>query len=466
MMLAQKRLYGIETEYGITCAATDGGPSPIEPEESANYLFADLVSRTKSTNAFLGNGARLYLDVGAHPEYASAECASLSELITNDRAGDLIFAKMAENANQRLAADGISGRIHLFKNNHDVSGNSFGCHENYLVRRRRDYRARIDELVPFFVTRQILVGAGYLCVNSETGEAHYEISQRASQMWDAVSAASTRSRPMINTRDEPHGDVELYRRMHVIVGDSNISDATNALKIGMTEAVLNYLEAGKRLKRYQLVDPMQAIRQTSLDLSGKALLETLENGTITALELQEYVFTEIYSYYESAGLLAELDEFQKYVFDLWRRSLTALSTDSHENVATEIDWIAKWNLLQSYQDKLGVELADSRLRRLDLAWHDVTSSGLRTRLENSGGLRKLVSNEAIETATTTPPQSTRAKLRGDFITAAQQARRDYLADWSNLRLFTADGARSVVLKDPFSNEDLNVAALHAEIAKN
>ncbi len=455
------RVFGIETEYGITCAALTGESSLMGAEEAAALLFAPLSARSGSTNSFLTNGARLYLDIGAHPEYATAECSTLGELLANDRAGDVLYAQMAATANHALAAQEVAGKIHLFKNNHDAQGNSYGSHENYLVRRRRDYATRLEEMIPFLVTRQILVGAGYLC--RQDGKAHFELSQRASQMYEAVSTASTNARPMINTRDEPHGDMELYRRMHVIVGDSNICDATTALKIGMTRAVLDYIESGKRLKKYQLLEPMRAIRQTSLDLSGKAVLECVDGSTITALDLQEYVFEQVLSFYQTQAWLDELDPLQTYVFQLWEKALLALRAGDTSSIECEIDWVAKLKLLQHYQEKLGVSLADVRMARLDLAWHDITNAGLRTSLEQQGGLRTLVTPTQIASATTLPPQTTRAKVRGDFIAAALDARRDYEVDWASVGLFTGTGIQSVNLKDPFAVVDEKVEALMWEL---
>ena len=446
---------GVETEYGLLCASTKGGNPPIDAEEAAHKLFDPLLKKTRSTNAFLPNGGRLYLDVGAHPEYATAECDDLGDLIANDRAGDAIYVDMASQTNEELA--GLDARLHLFKNNLDSYGNSYGCHENYLVRRRRDFRARIDSLIPFFVTRQIMVGAGYLQV-TEQG-ARYKISQRADIMNDAVSAATTRSRPMINTRDEPHGDAELYRRLHVIVGDSTMSESTTALKIGVTEALLHVIEDGKRLPQRELEDPVKAIRDVSADTTGRALVTLKDGSTITALELQREIHDHVHNHFVANGWLDQLDPIRAYVFDLWGRTLDALEHDEHEKLTTEIDWIAKHHLLQRYADRLGVGLADPRIQRLDLAWHDITGAGLRTSLENSGGLRTLVTSERIDVAKAIPPQTTRAKLRGDFVALAMENRRDYMVDWMNIRLLEDDGARQILLKDPFSAVDEHVDAL-------
>ncbi len=447
-----RRIMGIETEYGLLCASKTGGNPPVDAEEAAHMLFDPLMKKTRSTSAFLPNGARLYLDVGAHPEYATAECDDLGDLVANDRAGDAIYVDMAAKTNEDLA--NVDGQIHLFKNNLDSYGNSYGCHENYLVRRRRDFRARIDSMIPFFVTRQIMVGAGYLEVTDKG--ARFKISQRADIMSDAVSSATTRSRPMINTRDEPHGDAELYRRLHVIVGDSTMSDSTSALKVGVTEALLHVLEDGKRLRNRELEDPVRAIRQVSADTSGRALLTQKDGSTITALELQREVFEHVHDHFAANGWLDQLDPIRAYVFELWARTLDALERESHDELATEIDWIAKRKLLTRYADRLSVGLEDPRIQRLDLAWHDITDAGLRHSLEASGGLKTLVSSERIEIAKGIPPQTTRAKLRGDFLALAMENRRDYMVDWMNLRLLTEDGAHQILLKDPFSPVDKQV----------
>ncbi|MDY5589423.1 MAG: Pup--protein ligase [Arcanobacterium sp.] len=459
----KRRIIGIETEYGITCAPIADGEPPLDAEAAAQRLFAGVLATAKSTNTFLANGARLYLDVGAHPEYATAECDNLADLIANMRAGDALFSAMAADANSALAQEGIPGTIHLFNNNLDSAGNSFGCHENYLIRRKRDFRHSVTSLIPFFVTRQILVGSGF--VNRAVQPARYEISPRAGQMWDAVSSASTRSRPMINTRDEPHGDPDRYRRMHVIVGDTNVSQSTVALKVGITNAVLNMLETGGELPEIALADPPAAIRAVSADLTGKAAVEREAGGTITALELQQEIYTAVIEAYRSQGWLAELSEVDRYVFELWDRALKALAHNEREKLATEIDWIAKERMLRAYQEKSGASLEDPRIARLELAWHDVTAGGLRAALEANGGLRTVISPQAIEAAVTAPPQTTRAKLRGEFIAAAQSAHRDFMADWMNLRLMLADSSKNVLLRDPFAASDARVAELLEAVSK-
>ncbi|VDG76510.1 Pup--protein ligase [Actinobaculum suis] len=458
-----RRVMGIETEFGLTCASTTGQTPPLDPETAADLLFEPVVQENRSTNTFLENGARLYLDVGAHPEYATAECDSLTDLLANDRAGDEIFADLAQQANAKLAAQGVAGEIHLFKNNVDAAGNSFGCHENYMLHRRADFRNRIQRLVPFFVTRQIITGAGML-FRAENGEVSYEFAQRSHKMWDAISSASTRARPMINTRDEPHGNAEEYRRMHVIVGDSNIAQATTGLKIATTEALLIMLEEGAIMPDVALADDMHAIRLTAANLRGQARLELAAGGTTDPISVQERFRDAALGHLERKGYLAELDPLRRYLLELWTRGLEALKTGNLESVETEIDWVAKLHLLRRYMDRSGATLADPRVARLDLAYHDIGPAGLRHQMEETGMLRQLISPEEVAHARQYPPQTTRAKIRGEFVRRGKAARRDIAVDWTSLRLMGAAGNSTVLLEEPLETENTAATQLMAEIA--
>ncbi|WP_230198313.1 Pup--protein ligase [Flaviflexus massiliensis] len=453
-----KRVMGVETEYGLTSATTTGEPSQLTGEESAQILFRKVVEWGRSTNTFLSNGSRLYLDVGAHPEYASAECVSITDLVALDRAGDLIYQSMADDANAKLAEEGSIERLHLIKNNVDSAGNSYGCHENYLLRRRRDFRSRVDSLIPFFITRQVLTGAGH--IRRQPDGATFELSQRADHMWDAISSASTRSRPIVNTRDEPHGDIEMYRRMHVIVGDTNMSQTVTALKFAMTEMLLVMLEDGVIMPKQKLRDPMQAIRDISHDITLTARVELEDGGYRTALEIQREFAEAAHSHYESLNYFTELDETRISLANLWLEALDALEQRNLDKVSTKLDWVAKLHLLDRYRTKAGTGWDDPRLARLELAYHDISpTSGLFLTMTNQGLLDRLVSEETARHFVDHPPATTRAALRGKFVKAATDARRDFMVDWMNLRLLEADGARTVVLKDPFSAVDERVDEL-------
>src|SRR6201997_4633474 len=277
---------GIETEFGVTC--TFHGHRRLSPDEVARYLFRRVVSWGRSSNVFLRNGARLYLDVGSHPEYATAECDSLVQLVTHDRAGEWVLEDLLVDAEQRLPAEGIGGDIYLFKNNTDSAATSYGCHENYLVPRQEELGRLTDILTPFLVTRQMICGAGKV-LQTPRG-AVYCVSQRAEHIWEGVSSATTRSRPIINTRDEPHADAERFRRLHVIVGDSNMSETTMLLKVGATDLVLRMVEAGVVLRDMTLDNPIRAIREVSHDMTGRSRVRLANGGEISALEIQwEYL---------------------------------------------------------------------------------------------------------------------------------------------------------------------------------
>ena len=456
-----RRIIGVETEYGITCAPTTDGPPPMDADHAARELFDPVVQRSRSSNVFTRGGARLYLDVGSHPEFATAECDRLEDVLAQDRAGELVMADLAEQANARLAATGVPGRIHLLKNNRDAEGNGFGCHENYLVRRRGDFWNDARTLVPHLVTRQILVGAGHIAADGDTRRAAaglrgYVFSQRADQMWDAVSSATTRARPLINTRDEPHADAERYRRMHVIVGDSNIAQGSTLLKVAAMDLLLDYLEHGGELGDLALADPMRAIRDTCHDMSGGVLLERSDGRTITPLEVQAEHLGRLRDHV-AQGI--EVTALHEAALDLWERGLQALRLQQPELVDKELDWAVKHRLLTRYCQRHDTDLTDPRVRRLALAYHDVSpGQGLRQRLEGAGLLRRFVDEATCRRAVDTPPVTTRARLRGAVVARAEDLRRDVSVDWVGVRL--DDGVCSpVTLNDPFCAVDERIDAL-------
>src|SRR5512142_2527051 len=282
-----RRIFGIETEYGVTC--TYRGQRRLSPDEVARYLFRRVVSWGGSSNVFLRNGARLYLDVGSHPEYATPECDSGTELVAHDRAGERILEGLLVDAEKRLHDEGIAGEIYLFKNNTDSAGNSYGCHENYLVSRHGEFGRLADVLIPFLVTRQLICGAGKV-LQTPRG-AVYCLSQRAEHIWEGVSSATTRSRPIINTRDEPHADAERYRRLHVIVGDSNMCEASTMLKVGTAALVLEMIEAGVPFRDFSLDNPIRAIREVSHDLTGRRPVRLAGGRQASALDIQREYYS-------------------------------------------------------------------------------------------------------------------------------------------------------------------------------
>jgi len=447
-----RRIFGLETEYGVTCAAVDG--RGLSADEVARYLFRKVVAWGRSSNVFLRNGSRLYLDVGSHPEYATAECDDWSQLVTHDRAGERILEGLVEDAQERLEHEGLPGRIHLFRNNTDSAGNSYGCHENYLVRRQGDFTKVSDVLVPFLITRQVLTGAGKVLVTPRG--AVYCLSQRADHIWEAVSSATTRSRPIINTRDEPHADAEQYRRLHVIVGDSSMSETTTMLKVGATDLVLRLVEAGLPVRDLTLENPIRAIREISHDMTGLHPVTLATGRTVTAVDLQEEYLTRVSDLVDH---LVDPTPEIKQVLELWERGLRALRTGDLSLIDRELDWAIKYRMIERYRAKHDLELADVRVLRLDLAYHDISrTEGLYHLMADRGLVERVTTDAEVFEAMSVPPATTRARLRGAFVRAAQEARRDYTVDWVHLKL-NDQAQRTVLCKDPFRSVDERVDRL-------
>jgi len=448
----ERRIFGIENEYGVTC--TFDGQRRLTPDEVARYLFRKVVSWGRSSNVFLGNGSRLYLDVGSHPEYATPECDDVREAVVHDKAGERIIEGLVEEAQARLAEEGVDGKIFVFKNNTDSAGNSYGCHENYLISRTGEFQQISDVLIPFLVSRQITCGAGKIAVLGH--KPTYCVSQRADHIWEGVSSATTRSRPIINTRDEPHADAERFRRLHVIVGDSNMSETTTMLKLGSAHLVLRMIEDGVSMRDLSLENPIRAIREISHDITGQAPVRLANGRELSALQMQSEYFERARTYVDQHAIT---DDLTKRIMDLWERTLTAIDTDDLGMIDTEIDWVIKHKLLDQYAAKHGLALDDPRMLQLDLTYHDINRErGLFYLLQRRGKTARVCSDVEIFEAKTYPPQTTRAKLRGDFIRAAQAARRDFTVDWVHLKL-NDQAQRTVLVKDPFSSSDQRVERL-------
>jgi proteasome accessory factor A len=451
----ERRIFGLENEYGVTC--TFRGQRRLSPDEVARYLFRRVVSWGRSSNVFLKNGARLYLDVGSHPEYATPECDNVIDLVTHDKAGERTLEGLLMDAERRLREEGIAGDIYLFKNNTDSAGNSYGCHENYLVGRHGEFSRLADVLIPFLVTRQIICGAGKV-LQTPRG-AVYCVSQRAEHIWEGVSSATTRSRPIINTRDEPHADAERFRRLHVIVGDSNMNEVTTLLKVGTTDLVLRMIEAGVIMRDLTLENPIRAIREVSHDLTGRRKIKLANGREASALEIQREYFDKASDFIERRGG----DTTVKRVLDLWDRTLTAIDTGDLSLVDREIDWVTKYQLIERYRARDDLPLSSPRVAQLDLAYHDVNRNrGLYYLLERNGAVERATSDLAVFEAKSVPPQTTRAKLRGEFIKRAQEKRRDFTVDWVHLKL-NDQAQRTVLCKDPFRSVDDRVDKLIASM---
>ena len=450
-----RRIFGLENEYGVTC--TFHGQRRLSPDEVARYLFRRVVSWGRSSNVFLRNGARLYLDVGSHPEYATPECDNVVDLVIHDKAGERTLEGLLVDAERRLREEGIAGDIYLFKNNTDSAGNSYGCHENYLVGRQGEFGRLADVLIPFLVTRQIICGAGKILATPRG--AVYCVSQRAEHIWEGVSSATTRSRPIINTRDEPHADAERFRRLHVIVGDSNMSETTTLLKTGSTDLVLRMIEAGIVLRDLTLENPIRAIREVSHDATGRRKVRLANGREASALEIQEEYLGKARDFVARRGA----DPIAARVLDLWERTIRAVSTGDLSLVEREVDWVIKYQLIERYRAKHNLPLSSPRIAQIDLAYHDINRNrGLYYLLERRGSVDRVARDLDIFEAKSVPPQTTRARLRGEFIKRAQEKRRDFTVDWVHLKL-NDQAQRTVLCKDPFRSVDDRVEKLIASM---
>ena len=447
-----RRIFGIENEYGVTC--TFDGQRRLTPDEVARYLFRKVVSWGRSSNVFLANGSRLYLDVGSHPEYATPECDDVRQLVTHDKAGERIVEGLVADAQQRIADEGIAGEIYVFKNNTDSAGNSYGCHENYLVGRAGEFQKLSDILIPFLVSRQITCGAGKITTTSRG--AIYGVSQRADHIWEAVSSATTRSRPIINTRDEPHADAEKYRRLHVIVGDSNMSETTTMLKVATCDLVLRMIEEGVVMRDLTMENPIRAIREISHDMTGRRKVRLANGREASALDIQQEYLNRARDFVDRRELETPLIA---RVLDLWERTLKAVESEDFGLVEREIDWVIKWKLIERYRNQHGLPLSHPRIAQLDLAYHDIhRGRGLYYLLKKRGAVTRATTDLQVFEAKSVPPQTTRARLRGEFIKRAQERRRDFTVDWVHLKL-NDQAQRTVLCKDPFRAYDERVHKL-------
>jgi proteasome accessory factor A len=451
----ERRIFGLENEYGVTC--TLRGQRRLSPDEVARYLFRRVVSWGRSSNVFLQNGARLYLDVGSHPEYATPECDSIYDLVVHDKAGERILEQLLASAEQRLREEGIRGVIYLFKNNTDSAGNSYGCHENYLTSRRDDLAHYAEVLIPFFVSRQIYAGAGKVLQTARG--AIYCIAQRAEHIWEGVSSATTRSRPIINTRDEPHADAERYRRLHVIVGDSNMSEYTTFLKVGATSILLRMLEdPSVVLRDMTLENPIRAIREISHDMSCRRTVRLQNGREVSALDIQREYLDRALRYADAKGL----SPLEAKALQMWEHCVTTIEKDPLE-LDREVDWVIKYRLIEAYRSKHDLPLSHPKVALMDLQYHDVNRSrSLFYLLQDRDRLERMCSDADVDDAIDNPPQTTRARLRGEFIRRAKERKRDYTVDWVHLKL-NDQAQRTVLCKDPFKSRDERVEKLIASL---
>ena len=354
-------------------------------------------------NVILTNGARLYVD-HAHPEYSTPEVTNPRDLVLWDKAGERVMAEAA----RRAASVPSVGTINLYKHNTDGKGASFGAHENYLMRRQTPFSDIVTHLTPFFVTRQIVCGAGRVSIGQDGSQPGYQISQRADFFEVEVGLETTLKRPIINTRDEPHADADKYRRLHVIIGDANLSEIATYLKVGTTALILTLIENKALTADLAIQDPVAELRAVSHDPSLKHLIRLRDGRRLTALDMQWAYFERARSFVDANGA----DEMTEDVLRRWESVLDRLGRDPML-CASELDWVAKLRLVEAYRERENLTWSSPKLHLVDLQYADVRpEKGLYHRLVARGEMQRLLDEEEIIRAMTEPPEDTRAYFRG------------------------------------------------------
>jgi proteasome accessory factor A len=359
-----------------------------------------------AANVILTNGARLYVD-HAHPEFSTPEVTTPRDAVIWDKAGERVM----EEAAMRSATVPGAPRIQLYKNNVDGKGASYGSHENYLMARSTTFPSIVAGLTPFFVTRQVICGAGRVGLGASGDEAGYQLAQRSDYIEVEVGLETTLKRGIINTRDEPHADADKYRRLHVIIGDANMSEYSTLLKVGTTALVLDMIEKGVRFDELRLSEPVRSVHRISHDPSLRTTVDLVDGRKMTGLDVQRAYFEKAAKHVENT-MGADVDDDTAEVLQLWGEVLDALARDPME-CADRLDWPAKLRLLEGYRERDGLAWNSGRLALVDLQYTDVRmAKGLYNRLVTRGSMKRLVSEDDVRAAMHSPPDDTRAYFRG------------------------------------------------------
>jgi Pup amidohydrolase len=478
--VAIAKVIGTETEYGIAAV----GQPDFNPVLSSSLLISSYAGSLRKirwdyedesplrdargfeptpgreiseedlglANVILPNGARYYVD-HAHPEYSTPECLTPRDLVIHDKAGERILERSLDVVAAEMPS---TPALAIYKNNSDGKGNSYGTHENYLVDRATPFADIVRDLTPFFVSRQIFTGAGKLGLEAQwddRGRHVFQLTQRADFFETEVGLETTLKRPIINTRDEPHADPEKYRRLHVIVGDANLCEVATFLKVGTTSIVLKMIEDGF-LPDFSLVNPVAAIHDVSRDVSLSAQVVLTDGRRMTALQLQTEYLELARKYVDREDDTAENRE----VLDRWEGVLRGLGDDPG-SLSAQLDWVAKLRVLEGFRERDGLPWSDPKLRAIDLQYHDVRRDrGLYHRLERSGKVERLTTDDQVQRAVMAPPDDTRAYFRGRCIAKFPDA--IAAASWDSLILDTGrDALQRIPMREPLRGTRAHVQEL-------
>ena len=480
--MAIKKICGIETEYGII----HQGIEEFNPAYSSSVLISAYLSAQESehpcwdfndempgndargfsradvlspemypqlANAILLNGARYYVD-HAHPEISSPECSDAMSAVLYDCAADVIMQRSMENAKAVLPE---GEEIIVYKNNSDGKGNSYGCHENYLMDRSVPFSAVAQGVMSHFITRQIYCGAGKVGMETAgeepTGEG-FQLTSRADFIEEQIGLETTIKRPIVNTRDEPHADYTRFRRLHVIVGDANMSQVATLLKVGTTAFVLAMIEDDFLPREIVFANPVAAMRNISRDLALSETQQMADGTRATALDIQWELYEIARKFSELGGLEHVGENTGQTVLDRWEQVLTGLESDPM-SLAGQIDWVAKHRLIAGYRDRHSLSWDDPRLKAFDLQYHDLRSEKC---IASRVGLEQIVDAEAVLAATAAPPLDTRAYFRGRCL--EKFSTHILAANWDSVLFDTGgDSLQRITLLDPMEGETEELARL-------
>jgi proteasome accessory factor PafA2 len=485
--MAVPKIFGIETEYGIiqrggdesnpvlassllinaylaalSRSVADGSRVGWDFEDESPGLDARGMAavsalapevETQLVNAVLTNGARFYVD-HAHPEMSTPECADPRTAVVFDRAGELILEQAMQAASRMLPP---GEEIVVYKNNSDRKGNSYGCHENYLMDRQVPFGRIVTHAITHFVTRQIYTGAGKVgseAPNVSSRKVPFQITQRADFFEEEVGLETTLKRPIVNTRDEPHADPMKYRRLHVIVGDANMSEVATLLKLGTTSIMLSMIEDGWLRREFVFAAPVRALRQVSYDLTLAQPLELIDGSTMTALEIQWELLDAARKYAQEIGLESVGQAAGTEVLERWEQALTGLESDP-QSMAGTIDWVAKHRLIDGYRQRHDLGWNDPRLAAMDLQYHDLRPD---RSLARRVGLERITTDREVEAATTQPPEDTRAYFRGRCL--QKWSEHIVAANWDSIVFDVGvDPLRRVPMMEPTRGTRAHVGSL-------
>ena len=486
--MAITKICGIETEYGVVqrgvaesnpvtassllinayvsglaVPAAAGGPSvrwdfeDESPGRDARGAAPPDASppdvETHLVNAVLTNGARFYVD-HAHPELSTPECADARSVVVFDRAAEVILERAMAAADRVLPA---GQEIVVYKNNSDGKGNSYGCHENYLMDRAVPFGRIVVAATTHFVTRQVFTGAGKVgteAAGTSAAEVPYQLSQRADFFEAEVGLETTLKRPIVNTRDEPHADAQRYRRLHVIAGDANLAEVATLLKVGTTAIVLAMVEDDAFDRSLAIRNPVQAVRAVSHDPSLRRTIEVGDGVTMTALEIQFELLRQARKWADERGLESVGEDVGGDVLRRWEEVLTGLEADP-DRVAGQVDWVAKRRLIDGWRARHDAEMGDPRVAAIALQYHDLRPE---RSLARRAGLERITTDHEVQRAVTEPPVDTRAYFRGRCL--AKFGESIVAANWDSLVFdIGREPLRRVPMMEPSRGTEAHVGRL-------